>query len=125
MSKSEPSELRAIKQVVVRQTGKAWVLVETREDGGQYKRAVSGLHLSLFDSGTIDVMPLDLGENNLRVYRTFDYAKSTVDNAGRIFFSSSNSKYEVRALLLEDADWLFPGQEFSDLELLNDAALRN
>jgi hypothetical protein len=113
------------RQKLVTETGKAWVLTQLDREGASRSRAIRGLILRPTESEGLRVTPLDLGVHNIRTYVTYDYAKSTNNNTGKITFSSRGTKFEVRALTLEDADWLFPGEEFLSLRQLNEATLAN
>ena len=110
---------------LVTDPGTVWVLTVSRQGEEPTHRAISGLQLTRYPSGSVDVMPLDLGANNLQTYQTFDYTQSTNKNTGRISFSSNDAEYEVRAIALDDADWLFPGRDFLTLKQLNDTALES
>jgi hypothetical protein len=104
---------------------KTWVLTSTSPGEEPVSRAISGLSIKPIESGGLEITPLDLGTHNIRTYLVYDYAKSTNNNTGKITFSSRGTKFEVRALTLEDADWLFPGREFLSLRQLNEATLEN
>ena len=123
-NKQEPQPGRPVKMLVI-DPGKVWILTSTYRDEPPRMRAISGLSIKALDSGGLEVTPLDLGEHNVATYTVYDYAKSTNNNTGRISFSSSGTKFEVRALTLADADWLFPGEEFMTLKQLNETALAN
>jgi hypothetical protein len=124
MTKSNAVETTR-QRLLVTDPGKTWVLTSTAPDEEPVYRAISGLSIRPIESGGVEVTPLDLGVHNIRTYVTYDYAKSTNNNTGKITFSSRGTKFEVRALTLEDADWLFPGEEFLSLRQLNEAALAN
>lgn len=112
-------------KLLVTNPGKTWVLTATNPEGEAVSRAISGLLIAPIKSGGLEITPQDLGTHNIRTYLVYDYAKSTDNNTGKITFSSRGTKFVVRALTLEDADWLFPGQEFLSLKQLNEATLAN
>lgn len=122
--KTPPPPLQPVQKLIT-DPGKAWVLTQVDPEGKTRSRAISGLILRPLESGGALVTPLDLGPHNIRTYTVYDYAKSTNNNTGKISFSSSGTKFEVRALRLEDADWLFPGEDFLSLKQLNDAVIQN
>lgn len=124
MTKKTPQEVQP-RQKLVTDPGKTWVLTQVDREGASRSRTISGLILRPIESGGLQVTPLDLGVHNIRTYVVYDYAKSTDNNAGKITFSSRGTKFEVRALTLADADWLFPGEEFLSLRQLNEATLTN
>lgn len=105
--------------------GKVWVLTSTDRTGHTQSRAISGIYLEPRPQGGLRVTPVDLGEHNVREYIVYDYTKSTNNNTGKISFSSSGTKFEVRALALEDSNWLFPGQDFLTLDQLNAAVINS
>jgi len=122
--KTPPPPLQPMQRLIT-EPGKAWVLTQVNAEGESRSRAISGLIVRPLESGGSLVTPLDLGPHNMASYTVYDYAKSTDNNTGKIFFSSNGAKFEVRALKLEDANWLFPGEEFMSLKQLNDAVIQN
>lgn len=122
--KTPPSPLRPVQKLVT-DPDRAWVITQVDPEGKTRSRAISGLVLRPLETGGLLVTPLDLGPHNIASYTVYDYAKSTDNNAGKITFSSRGTKFEVRALTLADADWLFPGEEFLSLRQLNEATLTN
>lgn len=124
MTEKKPQEVQP-RQKFVTDPGKAWVLTQVDREGKSRSRAISGLYLRSIESGGLQVTPLDLGTHNIASYTTYDYAKSTDNNTGKILFSSNGTRFEVRALRLEDADWLYPGEEFISLRQLNDAVIQD
>lgn len=106
------------------QQGVVWVITGTDRENRTASLAIRGLYVKPLSGGGLAVTPIYLGDRNVPTYTVYDYAKSTNDNAGRISFSSNGTKFEVRALTLADADWLFPGQDFLTLKQLTDAVIQ-
>lgn len=107
--------LNRTSEVLVHDPDTPWVLTSTTPSGFTRARVITGLIRSQDALGRVRVTPLTLDPAGTTDYLVSYYRKSVDDNTGKILFSSNGTRFEVRALRLEDSSWLFPGRQFADL----------